>query len=331
MNILYIGPYRQKNIIGIHSQILLLNLTNDKSNSITARPIYTDFSKPIVSDLHNDIVKLEKTIYDSYDVVIQHVPLSMACPIQSVKSNIIIPVLSAKNLSDDDVATLSKFDKILVDNKNDYNRLSLHKSLASKVNTYEYSFNVNIGPEASIDLGMFNHSNKIYFIGEYAENVTNISNICKSFVSNTSIEDAVLIIFLLYPGNNQVQELENHIREIYSINKPSNIINRILIIPIDTEVQHLAVIHKVCDTFISLQDDNSNYINLKLSQAHNSSNISFDISDYSFSFDRNKKFDQNGYFGPSESSVNEKLKKYFKFKTTSEIVPFKKTPINKLI
>lgn len=331
MNILYIGPYRQKNIVGIHSQIVLLNLTNEKSNNITARPIYTDFSKPIVSDLHSDIVKLEKTIYDSYDSVIQHAPLTMAGPIQSVKSNVIIPILSAKNLSDDDIATLSKFDKILVDNKNDYNRLSLYKGLASKVNTYEYSFNVNIGPEASIDLGIFNYSNKIYFIGEYEANVTNIGNICKSFVSNTSVEDAVLIIFLLYPGNNEIQELENHIREIYSINKPSNIINRILTIPIDAEVQHLAVIHKVCDTFINLQDDNSNYINLKLSQAHNSSNISFDISDSSFSFDRNKKFDKGGYFGPSESSVNEKLKKYFKFKTTSEIVPFKKTPINKLI
>jgi hypothetical protein len=331
MNILYIGPYRQQSIIGIHSQILLLNLLNDKNNTITARPVYTDFNKPPVKELHNDIVKAEQNSCDSYDTIIQNVPLNMASPIHGIKSNILIPVLSVKNITEDEISTMSHFNKILVDNKNDYKILSSHKSIASKIHTYDYSFSVGIGPNASVDLGMFNNSNKLYFIGEYSENATNIISICKAFVSSSMIDDFVFCIFLLYPNNNDIQELERNIKNIYAENKKINTINRIIIGPLEMDIQHIAVIHKTCDAFIDLQDDNSNSINVKLSQSHDSKIISFDINDYTFSFDRNSKSSPIGYFSPSESSINISIKKYLKFKTSTEIVPSKKTPINKII
>jgi hypothetical protein len=47
MNILYIGPYRQKGTVGITSLFVLINILSKTNTRVSSRPIYINGSEPV--------------------------------------------------------------------------------------------------------------------------------------------------------------------------------------------------------------------------------------------------------------------------------------------
>jgi hypothetical protein len=63
MNILYVGPYKQKDSMGMTSQSYIKALMSDSNNNITTRPIFLNGTS---SEIDQDIMSCEKSLYDLF-------------------------------------------------------------------------------------------------------------------------------------------------------------------------------------------------------------------------------------------------------------------------
>lgn len=332
MNILYIGPYHQKTILGSTSQAILINLLANKKNNIACRPLRIEINAGGRNqNIHKDIIEAEEKSFDTYDTVIQHTPLSSAIAIGGVKNNILLPIISTHDTSPD-IESLSKFNKILVDNTIDYQKLNSYKQLKNKIHVFNYHFDLIIDNNTFLNLGNINFSNKLYYIGDFNNNQDNILNISKSFISNISHENTVLLIFLIYLQNDQKEQLEQYIKNIYKISNKVMHLNKIHIMGIDAEIKTLGIIHNTCDVLINAEDMHSNSFNKKLNESYNKKILDFDLIDYSFTYERNSKFLPTGFNVISENSISAKVERYLKNNSTSDRTTHsKKTNINELL
>ena len=331
MNILYIGPYRQKTIIGMTSLVFLKNiLANNKSNNITSRPIYINSSHNL-NTLDDQILNSEKLRLDHYDMVIQNVGIKDCIKIYSVSKNVIVPILNESVLSTEEIDRLVKFDEILTDSKVSYNRIVNSSSkLKNKTKTYDYDILLDSIPNNQFNIGILNKTKKIYFIGNYTNNITNIENLCRSFIKNISYNEYSLILYLLDMTEKLKNELGNSIQQIYSDYQIKYAINRTVIIPIESIINNIFIAHQTGDVFVNLQDDNTNSLNSKLAMALKKSVVSFDIDDYQTKLIQNNKLYKN-CVAVSEDAVDIKLKKVLSNNYTENLVSFKKEHINKII
>lgn len=331
MNILYIGPYRQKTIIGMTSLVFLKNiLANNKSHNITSRPIYINSSHNL-NTLDDQILNSEKLRLDHYDMVIQNVGIKDCIKIYSVSKNVIVPILNESVLSTEEIDRLVKFDEILTDSKVSYNRIVNSSSkLKNKTKTYDYDILLDSIPNNQFNIGILNKTKKIYFIGNYTNNITNIENLCRSFIKNISYNEYSLILYLLDMTEKLKNELGNSIQQIYSDYQIKYAINRTVIIPIESIINNIFIAHQTGDVFVNLQDDNTNSLNSKLAMALKKSVVSFDIDDYQTKLIQNNKLYKN-CVAVSEDAVDIKLKKVLSNNYTENLVSFKKEHINKII
>lgn len=332
MNILYIGPYRQKTIMGITSLVFLKNiLANNKSHNITSRPIYINSSHNL-NTLDDQILNSEKLRLDHYDMIIQNVDIKDSIKIPSVSKNIIVPILNESVLSTEDTDNLMQFDEILTDSKVSYNRIINSSSkLKNKTKTYDYDILLNSIPNNQFNIGLLNKTKKIYFIGNYTNNITNVENLCRSFIKNISHNEYSLILYLFDMTEQLKNELNNSIQKIYSDYQIKYAINRTVIIPIETTTDNILIAHQTGDVFVNLQDDNTNSLNNKLAMALKKSTVSFDIDDYQTKLMQNNKLYKN-CVAVSENAIDVKIKKVLSNNNYVEnLVPFKKEHINKII
>jgi hypothetical protein len=332
MNILYIGPYHQKTILGSTSQAILINLLANKKHNISCKPLSIEINVGGRNqNIHPDIVKAEENSFDTYDTVVQHAPISSAIPIGGVKSNILLPIISTHDTTLD-IDSLSQFTKILVDNTVDYQKLSSYKQLKNKIHVFNYHFDLAIDNNTFLNLGNINFSKKLYYIGNFNNNQDNILNICKSFISNVSHENVVLLIFLIYLQNDQKEQLEQYIKNIYKTSNKISYLNKIHVMGIDAEIKTLGLIHNTCDILINAEDMHSNSFNKKLNESYNKKILDFGIDDYSFTYERNGKFSPTGFNVISENSISTKIGQYLKNSSTSnKVTHSKKTNINELL
>jgi hypothetical protein len=333
MNILYIGPYRQKSMVGLTSLFILMNLLQNKKHKVSSRPIYLD-KDPINQDIVQDIIKAEHGQYDSYDVIIQHVTLDMCVKINAVKKNIIIPINNEEILSEDDVEKLAGFDTILVDNKTIYNLYKEYYSkIANRLTTYDYDLVIPPTQLAQFDVSPFGITKKLYFIGDYQNNINNIYSLCHAFIKHSvnCSDEYSLILYLFNIDPSIKQNITNNINQIYSSYKIKYAINRIIIAPIDCNLQNIITAHNTGSVFINIGDSNSNSLNYKICNSLNKQIINFNDTDYIFEFTRNNRVTDKKCLGVSCGSIDTKINKALNNNCTDQPQPFKKQHISALI
>jgi hypothetical protein len=329
MNILYLGPYRQSTTEGITSFFTLLNLIQSNRYNLTSRPIY--FKDAPKLDIANGYVaKCESSLLDNYDMVIQHTYIYEALPINSVNKNIIIPITTDETITSQDIDCLSAFDTILVDTKLNYNRLAEYTKIKNKIKTYDYDIPISSLMENKFDIGVLNQTKKLYFIGNYSSNKTNIYNICKSFIANLNYNEYSLVLFLFDMDYNFKNELDSFISRFYEDSGPTHAINRIVVVPIISTFDNMIVAHQTGDIFIDIQDDNSNSFNYKIALLLKKKIIQFNMDDLDFSFDRNGTQSKNGFIGVSQRSLSKSISDTLHNKNQDPL-PFKKQNIINLI
>jgi len=332
MNILYLGPYRQKSIAGIASLFVLRNLIATPNHKVSARPLYIDnYQSSDIID--QNILSSEKIILDHYDILIQNVYPKDSIKINSITKNIIIPIINEGSLDETTKNKLSEFDMILTDTKLSYNRLSnLDNKITNKVKTYDYDVPIAPTlPDNQFNIGILNQTKKIYFIGNYINNITNIHNLCRSFIKNVSFNECSLVLFLLDMTQQLKNDIDNKISEIYAENNIKYAINRIVIIPIDSTIENIVVAHQTGDILVDLQDDNTNTVNTKIATLLNKPIVSFGIEDHEHALTRNNHI-YNDAVGVSSWAIDSKIKRAICDKSyTENLVPFKKQHINKII
>ena len=309
MNILYIGPYRQKSLAGLTSLFILMNLLKNKKHKISSRPIYLD-KEPINQDIVEDIIKAEREQYDSYDVIIQHTTPDMSIKINAVKKNIIILINNEEILSDDVLEKLAGFDSILVDNKITYNLYKeYYPKISSKLTTYDYDLLIPPMQLSQFDVNPFEITKKLYFIGDYKDNINNIYNLCNAFIKHSAncVDEYSLILYLFNMDTRIKQNITNNINEIYSSYGIKYAINRIMIAPIDCNLQNIITAHNTGSIFINISESNSNSLNYKICNSLNKKILDFNDTDYTFEFTRNNRITDKRCLGISCGSIDNKI------------------------
>jgi hypothetical protein len=330
MNILYLGPYRQKNIIGLTSQLIILNLLQNKKNKVSCIPLYIDFNKASKEkDIDPVVLDSEKTNYEKYDCVIQHTTVSSATPINGVAKNILLPIISCNDI-DIKIDIIKGFDKILVDNQIDYARLTQHKMLKNKVHVYDYATGFTSNEQAKIDLGVVNFYKKLYYIGDYEANKDNILNVCKCFIANSQKNKNVLLLFITNLTKPQKDQIESYIAKLYSLIY-KNSYAKVHVVGIESDIGTLLLTHRTGDVFINLENTHSNTLNLKISQLYNKELLNFNINDYGFKYENNGIFFPEGCNTVTEPSICSKISNYLYNNTSDKLSHTKKTDINELL
>lgn len=330
MNILYLGPYRQNSIYGINSLFVVQTLLNSKNN-VTCRPLYINHRHSPANAYDDTITKAELNVSTNYDILIQHTYVENCIKINNIKKNICIPILKDNNLNKLIIEHLSEFDTILVDNRLDYHRLSQHKKIQNKVKIYDYDINISKAPQSPFNVGVYNAHKKLYFIGDYDENITNIHNLCRSFIVNSHLNnEAVLLLFVTNLNEPKKSALESMIQSFYNQSDISYSTNKILIIPIEFNLDNLIVAHQTGNIFVDLVDNSTNSFHTKISSILKKSIIQFEPADLELTFNRNNFANAKGFLGIKEESVNSSIQKHIN-STQITLTPTKKHHINSII
>jgi|694.fasta_scaffold84788_2 hypothetical protein len=284
MNILYVGPYRVENDIGIESQSHIQNLLASK-HTVTTRPIYTSINDPTIK---LDILPCESRICDSYDVLIQHAPVDWLQPHQGFVTNIAIPILGpALILRECQVSSLKRFNKILVANTQDEVRL-VRSGLGDSITRISYPIlpsSVSDIKDQKIDFGVHNKSLKFYFFGNMHTDADIIQKILVSFYTAFRGNFGRSLILLLDNVTNkdkqQFMEIINSIKQQLKIHKyPKSTTEYVMFKSLS--FQEKLMIHNTCDVFLSLnsttkstiQEEHAKYLNNVIINTENLETVS---------------------------------------------------------
>lgn len=330
-NILFIGPYRQRDINGITSIALAHNIINGSANRVKLRPLYIN-GKYSVSKIDKVLHDHEQTPIHTFDTVVQHVPIQQASIINAVNRNILIPI-NTIDLVDDIDQHLAKFDAILVDNKYDSIRLSqAYPSIQKNIKHIDYAFSVSSKESGTFDLGLINSSEKLYTICDYKLNIRTIYDIIVSFIANLRSKNMSLVLFTTDITAQEKNELESFILQSYKLLGMQHTINRVVVAPITSDLNNIYSAHRSANVFIDAIDYGSNSIHTKIINDLNNSIIKID-PEYVFSLtDGYNNISKNGSLKLSAQAINYGIKKYIENKSTEQnTLLFKTHHINKYI
>lgn len=305
MNILYLGPYRQNDELGICSKKYLEALSSS-SHKVTSRCIYIN-----PTDIDSSAkTQNESNIYSSYDIIIQHLPISH-CSVNTKVKNILIPIVSDTPISDIEADKLNKFDTILVDSKiNELKiRTSLSDYLTNKVILFKHDINyeeLQSLKDAKYNTGVYAPLKKLYFIGDYRENKDLVHNILESFyLSYIDRDDICLVLFL---NNFDEKNIQEYIQNILASLKIQINLLKTLIIQAPKNNQDLIVAHRSCDIFLNLNKSVLSNLNEQYCEFCQNKSISlFDVETFD-TYINNNTYNSEKFYYVLQNSLIEQMK-----------------------
>jgi len=256
MNILYIGPYRLANNSGLESTNLICNLM-ELGHKIMTRPVFDGTNLVKNNELVSVFEHTEQNKGSKFDLLIQHLPISRIVQTSKVKNNIYWPILDNAGLSPVEkkkYELISKDGLILYNTKSD--KTILDTNTISNLTKFNYTIsNKLLSKNSSIfNFGIYNRYKKYYTITdgtmEYA-----IQNLIINFITKFQNKDYCLVIFLPNTTQNLLDQYQKYIKEIYTIFNINFSINKVIIVPIDYDIETLVSAHKTGDIYISLKDN----------------------------------------------------------------------------
>lgn len=253
-NTLYIGPYKNKNIVSLSSLDIIDCLNNDQRVSgLSIRPIYLNDN---ILDSQNLIISnLEKTKYlENYDTIIQHGPAKLLVDTLPFSAkNIAIPLLDKIYNRQRYIESLVGFDTILVDSEEYYDFLTNGYGFKN-VKIFDY-YRLYHNTK-TLDFSANRLDKKVYYIGFYDSNL--IDKIIKSFyLAANNRDDMTLMLFINQPPesigddmNKKIQDIQKSLN-IHSINDNINMFFKYF------DLEEIVSIHNTCDIYLDLANHNS--------------------------------------------------------------------------
>lgn len=255
MNILFVGPYRQNDGWGNATRDYIRALSTNTTNSITAQPIYLSSHDANFSD--EQILSLEKSRYENYDVVIQQTLPECFSVNRTFKQNIGITMLETNNYKDSSIIqSINRLDELWVPSSQEKNTLQKSgvkipiKIISQPIDTQYITslsdYKLKLNP-------ILDNFFKFYFIGEYNYR-KNLYDLITAFHLAFSYEERVcLIIKTAIPGSKPQQSRQKIEQEIDNFKKTLNISNKYkkeILITENLTYKDVIGLHNVCDCFV---------------------------------------------------------------------------------
>lgn len=227
-NIIYIGPYRQYDYIGIVSELHIRSIIKSidlKKHKLFLRPLY--LSNETIQKNHPIDWLPYETLPDTLDqetYIIQHAPTNYLGA-QSLWYSIAVPVLDpqlSKASRYNDIYRLNHFRHIVV--SSDYEKNLLLKSEVSTpcaINQYDPTPYLDTQlVDKKYDFGLLEHQMYYYgFIGPYKENISIIQQLVVAFSLATRTMPHSKLVFFLRGTQQDKNEIEKFYNESCSIIK----------------------------------------------------------------------------------------------------------------
>ena len=290
MNILYMGQYRDVSLDGLHSEILLNNLS--KIGKVTSRHVLSEHSK----SYHNRTVFEENKTTEEYDILIQNLPVNSLCYTQKVKRNIVIPVFGSELLSEEDIDYLNLFDEVLIDNP--FIKQATDAVLKKPTSSYNLRYQDFIQTtDQVISFPLYNQMKKFYTIIDYDHNNEYVFDLICEFISSTlNQENICLVLFLINANNGVINQIQRQIADIQKLcNIHTDNLTKIITAPISLSYRDLFLVHKSGDVFLDLQDYPKNSLNRYIASFYDNQIITLTDSNTKFTNIRDSVFSLNGH------------------------------------
>lgn len=272
MNILYFGPYKYNDFLGICSRALI-----DELSQIDEAKLYT---KPIfLNNLYANRTMVNYSAYNkklpdqNFDYIIQHCPIDMVALDHNLsKKNIYIPICDY-GINVDYTYNLHKFDHICVDNLTHYkifDYLELNSSII------DYNIPKKTNDNLKINIGLNRFKTKFYFIGSYQQNINILNKLIVAFI--LAFRDNPNVSLTLLLNEDQRESVNKSINKtISSLYEKLNFNSKIPPIQIITQtfsIEDLQLIHNNFDIFIDLSDEYETGLNYGLAKKYNKTLLS---------------------------------------------------------
>ena len=254
MNILYVGPYRQQSNTGLASQSYIKSLLSNPDNNITTRPI---FLQGTLGEIDPQILSCEQSLYESYDVSIQHNSPQAIFYDGRFKKNIAILFLETNDIShSESIFNINKMDEVWVSSDQEKKCLlksGIHKPISVISQALDTEFiKTNIDHKLHLH-HLVDATFKFYCIGDYIDR-KNITDLIIAFNLAFDISDAVsLIIKTGMPGISPNDSNKRIEKEIETIKRKLNINKKYrkeIIITEQLSYKDILGLHNNCDCFI---------------------------------------------------------------------------------
>jgi glycosyltransferase involved in cell wall biosynthesis len=254
MNILYVGPYKQKDSMGMTSQSYIKALMSNSNNNITTRPIFLNGTS---SEIDQDIMSCEKSLYDYYDVVIQHTMPHCLFYDGRYKKNIAIISLETNDISNSDcIFNMNLMDEIWVASEQEKKCLT-KSGVKSSIKVVSQAIDTdfikaNIGHRLNLH-PLIENTFKFYFIGEYLER-KNIADLVVAFNLAFEVTDPVTLVIKSNISGSSVNDsyktIEKDIDTIKSKLNTNKRYKKEIIITDNLSYKDTIGLHNACDCFV---------------------------------------------------------------------------------
>jgi hypothetical protein len=265
INILYIGPYKNTNILGHASRDIIHELS--RTNNICIRPLYIDnyFDNNVQDIIIQNLTK--KKLEGYYDIIIQHCPINLIVETFGLcNKSVVIPLFEKIVGSDLYNKKLENIDHILVDSEDYAEFLSDNYSIKATAFSYSKLYNV----DTSMSLPTYNNTIKFYSIyDDYDSAIFNktIEAFYQAFGDNDDISYTYLI-------NNKDRNTTSKITQEFEALKKdlgikTNLFN-VQVIMRELNLSELCSIHKYGNIFIDIEQNNfTSKIHRYIAQSYN--------------------------------------------------------------
>ena len=257
MNILYIAPYRLANDLGLESLNLLCHLY-DSEHIIVSRCFFNGSATIKDLSLLDVINHTENSTISKFDLLIQHLPIQNLSYTSKIGSSLIWPVTQGLIPSNEQIdkykflASKSIFlydntiDKFLLEHIGIKKHIMLINSISNKL--YDKT---NIG---KFNIGIYKTYNKYYTIVNHSLE-HHIQSLIVNFIRTVGKkQNNCLLLFMPGISQNILDKYNAYIKDCYKSFDISFSINKIIIIPIDYNIENLLSAHNTGDVYINLKD-----------------------------------------------------------------------------
>ena len=254
MNILFIGPYRQKDGWGYSARDYIKSLLTTDSN-VCSRPIYLTDSKDLLktSELSDDIVSCENNGCDKYDAVIQYVLPNFYVK-ASIPSYLITKFETSGIENTSWLPHIKIADGVLVTSNRERETLLSAGVDAERIKEIGEAVDTSVfeGDHKSLDY-IPSHSFNFYYIGDFIER-KNLAALLLAFHSEFHYSENVNLILKLSStsasAHNEVSNFISQVKARARINMYSNLYKSEIIVLGHISDEDLYGIHRSCDCFV---------------------------------------------------------------------------------
>lgn len=322
MNILYVGPYRQNNFYGLYSQAVIQCLGS--KHHLNIRPIFYNSSQIQREDFPNIFLQLENNIIDNYDCLIQNVRLEDVLYTNTFNKNIVIPIID--NEYDIDLISNKSVDEFFLDSE--CNNIPLPEK---RVKKFELELDFSVDKNKIFDVGPLIATEKLYFVGDYQENIDIILGTIRSFVYLNGFldSDISLALFVFNINSQEVQQLKEYIKKVYSVFGYKFTVDKISIVPLTMSIKNILSAHNSGNIFLNLNKRSCNTINSVIARQLSKQVIDFTLDDDACNLYLNEKPTNNWIKTYLDKSIVNSIKNHFTSNNTKQ--PIKHKKINNLL